>query len=179
MYNEKEFKIIVKEVNELEDERIKKIFKSILLEITENNAYVKDIREEKLLNKKEEILQDNNQEEDVVEYVTKILHDIGLPAHILGYKYIREAILLAFNDVEMLNYITKELYPSIAKKYKSTPSRVERAIRHAIEVSWARGNRENIDKIFSYTIDYTKGKPTNSEFIAMICDKTRLKFKKI
>lgn len=106
--------------------------------------------------------------------VTSILHEVGVPAHIKGYIYLREAIKLVIDDVELLGGITKTLYPMIAKKYNTTPSRVERAIRHAIEVAWNRGKVETIDKIFGYTIDQNKGKPTNSEFIAMVADKMRL-----
>lgn len=109
--------------------------------------------------------------------VTNILHEIGVPAHIRGYHYMREAIMMAVNDIDVLNYITKELYPSIAKKYNTTPSRVERAIRHAIEVAWSRGKVDAIDKIFGYTVNTHKGKPTNSEFIALIADRLRLELK--
>lgn len=109
--------------------------------------------------------------------VTSILHEIGVPAHIRGYHYMREAIMMAVNDLDVLNYITKELYPSIAKKCNTTPSRVERAIRHAIEVAWSRGKIDAIDNLFGYTINTHKGKPTNSEFIALIADKLRLELK--
>jgi two-component system response regulator (stage 0 sporulation protein A) len=109
--------------------------------------------------------------------VTNIIHEIGVPAHIKGYQYLREAIIMSVNDVEMLNSITKILYPSIAKKYQTTPSRVERAIRHAIEVAWSRGKMDTIDELFGYTINNGKGKPTNSEFIALIADKIRLEYK--
>jgi len=109
--------------------------------------------------------------------VTSILHNIGVPAHIRGYHYIREAIMIAVGNIDILNYITKELYPSIAKKCNTTASRVERAIRHAIEVAWNRGKIEEIDKFFGYTINTNKGKPTNSEFIALIADRLRLELK--
>lgn len=109
--------------------------------------------------------------------VTNILHEIGVPAHIRGYHYIREAIMMAVNDMDVLNYITKELYPSIAEKCNTTSSRVERAIRHAIEVAWSRGKIDAIDQLFGYTIDNHKGKPTNSEFIALIADRLRLELK--
>lgn len=109
--------------------------------------------------------------------ITNIIHEIGVPAHIKGYLYLREAIQMVVNDVELLSAVTKELYPSIAKKYNTTASRVERAIRHAIEVAWSRGQIETINKIFGYTIHNDKGKPTNSEFIAMVADKLRLKAK--
>ncbi|MEE1304081.1 MAG: sporulation transcription factor Spo0A [Agathobacter sp.] len=106
--------------------------------------------------------------------VTDIIHEVGVPAHIKGYQYLREAIVMSVNDMEMLNSITKILYPEIAKRFQTTPSRVERAIRHAIEVAWSRGKMDTIDKLFGYTINYGKGKPTNSEFIALITDKIRL-----
>ena len=106
--------------------------------------------------------------------VTNMIHEVGIPAHIKGYQYLREAIMLSVQDMEMLNSITKLLYPTIAAKYDTTPSRVERAIRHAIEVAWGRGNMETLDRLFGYTINYGKGKPTNSEFIALITDKIRL-----
>ena len=106
-----------------------------------------------------------------------MIHEIGVPAHIKGYQYLREAIMMSVQDMEMLNSITKLLYPSIANKYQTTPSRVERAIRHAIEVAWSRGRMETLDALFGYTINTGKGKPTNSEFIALITDKLRLKYR--
>lgn len=109
--------------------------------------------------------------------VTEIIREIGIPAHIKGYQYIREGIIMAINDMNMLNYITKLLYPSIAKKYKTTSSSVERAIRHAIEVAWGRGKMEVIEEMFGYTVSAGKGKPTNSEFIALIADKLRIEYK--
>lgn len=108
------------------------------------------------------------------QYVTSVIHEIGVPAHIKGYQYLRDAILLCVNDMELLNSITKILYPEIAKKYETTPSRVERALRHAIEVAWSRGKMDTIYALFGYTINHGKGKPTNSEFIALIADKIRL-----
>lgn len=116
---------------------------------------------------------DRNIESDV----TSIIHDVGVPAHIKGYQYLREAIIMSVNDQEMLNSITKILYPTIAKKFQTTSSRVERAIRHAIEVAWNRGKMDTIDELFGYTINAEKGKPTNSEFIALIADKIRLEYK--
>lgn len=109
--------------------------------------------------------------------VTNIIHDVGVPAHIKGYQYLRDGIIMAVNDVEVINQITKQLYPDLAKKYKTTPSRVERAIRHAIEVAWNRGQIESMENIFGYTVNSNRGKPTNSEFIAMIADKLRLEIK--
>lgn len=106
--------------------------------------------------------------------VTSVMHELGIPAHIKGYQYLRDAIILVFDRVDLLSRITKELYPTIAQKYVTTPSRVERAIRHAIEVAWDRGNMEFIQKVFGHTISQSKGKPTNSEFIAMVADRLRL-----
>lgn len=114
---------------------------------------------------------------DLEKDVTDMIHEIGVPAHIKGYQYLREAIMMSVEDNEMLSSITKVLYPSIAKKYQTTPSRVERAIRHAIEVAWSRGKMETLDALFGYTINTGKGKPTNSEFIALIADKIRLQYK--
>lgn len=114
---------------------------------------------------------------DLETDVTDMIHEIGVPAHIKGYQYLREAIMMSVRDMEMLNSITKLLYPSIAAKYQTTPSRVERAIRHAIEVAWSRGRMETLDALFGYTINTGKGKPTNSEFIALITDKLRLKYR--
>ena len=109
--------------------------------------------------------------------ITEILHEVGIPAHIKGYQYLREAIMMVVNDIDIINQITKQLYPEIAEKYKTTPSRVERAIRHAIEVAWGRGQTDTVESIFGYTVSASKGKPTNSEFIAMIADKLRLEMK--
>ena len=109
--------------------------------------------------------------------VTDIIHDIGVPAHIKGYQYLREAILLTVRDMDNINAVTKVLYPSVAKKFSTTPSRVERAIRHAIEVAWDRGDIETLQKFFGYTVSNIKGKPTNSEFIAMIADSLTLQMK--
>ena len=109
--------------------------------------------------------------------VTNIIHEIGVPAHIKGYQYLRDAIMMSVDDSEMLNSITKILYPSIAKQHGTTPSRGERAIRHAIEVAWSRGKVDTIDELFGYTVHNGKGKPTNSEFVALIADKIRLEQK--
>ncbi len=122
-------------------------------------------------NKREYI--ERNLESDV----TNIIHEVGVPAHIKGYQFLRDAIIMAINDMEILNSITKVLYPTIAMKNNTTPSRVERAIRHAIEVAWNRGKMDTIDALFGYTINNGKGKPTNSEFIALIADKIRLEYK--
>lgn len=119
-----------------------------------------------------------NTPHDLERDVTNMIHEIGVPAHIKGYQYLREAIMMSVEDVEMLGSITKILYPTIASKYQTTPSRVERAIRHAIEVAWSRGKMETLDALFGYTINTGKGKPTNSEFIALIADKIRLQYRR-
>ena len=120
---------------------------------------------------------DKKNQENLEALVTNIIHEIGVPAHIKGYQYLREAIMMVVQDIDIINQITKQLYPEIAEKYRTTPSRVERAIRHAIEVAWARGKNDAVESIFGYTISAAKGKPTNSEFIAMIADKLRLELK--
>ena len=109
--------------------------------------------------------------------VTSVIHEIGVPAHIKGYQYLREAIIIAINDMDVINAITKVLYPQVAKTFQTTPSRVERAIRHAIEVAWDRGDLDTLQRFFGYTVSNTKGKPTNSEFIALIADKLQLQLK--
>ena len=114
---------------------------------------------------------------DIETQVTKIIHQIGVPAHIKGYQYLRTAILLTVRDSDVINSVTKVLYPSVAKKYATTTSRVERAIRHAIEVAWDRGDVDTLNSYFGYTVQNNRGKPTNSEFIAMIADNLRLKYK--
>jgi len=114
---------------------------------------------------------------DIEAQVTRIIHQIGVPAHIKGYQYLRTAILLTVKDSDIINSVTKILYPSVAKKYSTTTSRVERAIRHAIEVAWDRGDVDTLNSYFGYTIQNNRGKPTNSEFIAMIADNLRLKYK--
>lgn len=114
---------------------------------------------------------------DLEKDVTDMIHEIGVPAHIKGYQYLREAIMMSVEDMEMLGSITKILYPTIAKRFQTTPSRVERAIRHAIEVAWSRGRMETLEALFGYTINTGKGKPTNSEFIALLADKIRLLYR--
>lgn len=117
-------------------------------------------------------------EEDLEGVVTNMLHEIGIPAHIKGYHYLRDSILMAIEDMDVLNAITKILYPTVAKRYQTTSSRVERAIRHAIEVAWSRGKVDILDDLFGYTVSNGKGKPTNSEFIALIADTIRLDLKR-
>jgi two-component system response regulator (stage 0 sporulation protein A) len=119
----------------------------------------------------------NIQEQNLEDRVTNMIHEIGIPAHIKGYHYLRDSILMAIDDMDVLNAITKILYPTVAKKYQTTSSRVERAIRHAIEVAWNRGKIDILDDLFGYTISYGKGKPTNSEFIALVADTIRLEQK--
>ena len=125
-----------------------------------------------------EITPEGKKDESNLEaLVTNVIHEVGVPAHIKGYQYLREAIIMVINDIDVINQITKQLYPDIASKYGTTPSRVERAIRHAIEVAWGRGQTDAVESIFGYTVSASKGKPTNSEFIAMIADKLRLEMK--
>ena len=119
----------------------------------------------------------NITDENLEKEITSIMHDIGVPAHIRGHQYLREAIMMSIHNQEMLGGVTKTLYPKVAEVYDTTPSRVERAIRHAIEVAWGRGRLDTLQNVFGYTINVTKGKPTNSEFIAMIADKMRLEMK--
>ncbi len=140
--------------------------------------HIKILEDLNLLNEKvttrNNYVKNNLNNQSLESIVTKVIHDIGIPAHIKGYQYIRDAIIMVINRMEYLGAITKELYPDIATKYHTTPSRVERAIRHAIEVAWNRGNIDTIDSLFGYTVHSRKGKPTNSEFIAIISDKLRL-----
>ena len=125
-----------------------------------------------------EIAPESKKDQESLEaLVTNVIHEVGVPAHIKGYQYLREAIMMVVKDIDIINQITKQLYPKIANKYNTTPSRVERAIRHAIEVAWGRGQQETVENIFGYTVSAAKGKPTNSEFIAMIADKLRLELK--
>ena len=155
--------VLMKRIRELVEKPIVKVPNQITTKETKNN-YV-DISNQA---SKEEILEVK---------VTNIIHEIGVPAHIKGYQYLRDGIMMVVNNIEVINQITKQLYPDLAKKYKTTPSRVERAIRHAIEVAWNRGQIETVENIFGYTVNSNKGKPTNSEFIAMIADKLRLDLK--
>lgn len=142
-----------------------------------NDTVLKRIRH--LLCNKEDIKEYSieKQEYNLESHITGLLHEIGIPAHIKGYHYLRDAILMSIEDMDILNAITKILYPTIAKKYQTTSSRVERAIRHAIEVAWNRGKLDTLESLFSYTISNGKGKPTNSEFIALIADTIRLEQK--
>jgi len=147
----------------------------MVLDRIKNIRTIKSGSDTKVVNPYEK-LQDE-QEKNLEAEVTSIIHEVGVPAHIKGYQYLREAIIMSVNDMDMLNSITKILYPTIAKKFDTTSSRVERAIRHAIEVAWSRGKMDTIDEMFGYTISNGKGKPTNSEFIALITDRIRLQMK--
>ncbi len=135
----------------------------------EDNA--KDNRNGKIINASDE--------QDMEIVVTDVIHQLGVPAHIKGYHYLREAILSSLDDPELLESVTKALYPGVAQKFQTTSSRVERAIRHAIEIAWDRGNLDTLNAFFGYTVNTCKGKPTNSEFIALITDKIRLKYKSV
>ena len=146
--------------NDIVIDRVRQMVDS---DILAQNAKITDIRE-KL-------------EVDLESKVTGVIHEVGVPAHIKGYQYLREAIIMTVNNMDLINSITKQLYPTVAKRYNTTPSRVERAIRHAIEVAWDRGDPDVLNSFFGYTIASGKGKPTNSEFIAMIADKLRLQLR--
>ena len=153
------------------DLAIKRIRGMVKNNIVSINSNVRDI-------KQAYVAIDNTVNKNNIEArVTNIIHELGVPAHIKGYQYLRDGIMMAIENVEVINQITKSLYPDLAKKYHTTPSRVERAIRHAIEVAWNRGQLEATERIFGYTINANKGKPTNSEFVAMIADKLRLEMK--
>ncbi len=133
---------------------------------------VKKEKSTKIVERKRTVTDENLEKE-----ITNIMHDIGVPAHIRGHQYLREAIILSIHNQDLLGAVTKTLYPSVATTYNTTPSRVERAIRHAIEVAWSRGRLDTLQNVFGYTINVAKGKPTNSEFIAMIADKMKLEMK--
>ena len=161
---------------------------SVLMEATEAGADIcilKPFSDASLISHIDALAKSNEKEitefessrPDIESQVTKIIHQIGVPAHIKGYQYLRSAILMTIDDNEIINSVTKILYPTVAKKYKTTTSRVERAIRHAIEVAWDRGDVDTLNSYFGYTIQNSRGKPTNSEFIAMIADNLRLKYK--
>ena len=172
--NERMFKILTDLINTDKEFQI-------MITVPSGNSQKADSEKQKIDWEKE---RNFRQQEEPVEKphdlekdVTDTIHEIGVPAHIKGYQYLREAIMMAVKDIDMLNSITKVLYPTIARKYSTTPSRVERAIRHAIEVAWSRGKMETLDALFGYTINTGKGKPTNSEFIALIADKIRLQYR--
>ena len=142
----------------------------IMITVPSTKTESVQVQDKKVEKPKEEI-------HDLEQDVTNMIHEIGVPAHIKGYQYLREAIMMSVENPSMISSITKILYPTIAKSFQTTPSRVERAIRHAIEVAWSRGRMETLDALFGYTIDTGKGKPTNSEFIALIADKIRLSYR--
>ncbi|MDD3224913.1 MAG: sporulation transcription factor Spo0A [Clostridium sp.] len=157
--------------------RIRQMFNNTLSNTTIKTRYTDSTLRNSYVRDTEEIHHEVKRPIDLETEITSIIHEIGVPAHIKGYMYLREAITMVVNNIELLSAVTKELYPSIAKKYNTTASRVERAIRHAIEVACSRGQVDTINKLFGYTIHNSKGKPTNSEFIAMIADKLRLENK--
>lgn len=157
-----EMNVLAKRIRELVNDEL----------INKPNIISKDIKNTYI-----EISANSNKQTNLEAMVTNIIHEIGVPAHIKGYQYLRDGIMMVVSNIEVINQITKQLYPDLAKKYKTTPSRVERAIRHAIEVAWGRGQLETTQSIFGYTVSSNKGKPTNSEFIAMIADKLRLEIK--
>ena len=149
-----ELDVLVKRIRELKN----------ITRFPGNNVFVKENVIKPYINLQNTKSRENNLE----ALVTNVIHEVGVPAHIKGYQYLRDGIIMVVEDMDVLNQITKQLYPDLAKKHKTTPSRVERAIRHAIEVAWNRGEINTIENIFGYTVDSNKGKPTNSEFIAMI-----------
>ena len=155
--------VLIKRIQELKDYKIEEI-NNVFMARDAKSSYIK-------------LSGNSNSKDNLEALVTNIIHEVGVPAHIKGYQYLREAIMMTVEDSDMINQITKQLYPDIAHKYKTTSSRVERAIRHAIEIAWGRGQLETVQDIFGYTINLSKGKPTNSEFIAMIADKLRLELK--
>ena len=142
----------------------------IMITVPSAKTEAVQVQMEKELVQKEEV-------HDLEQDVTNMIHEIGVPAHIKGYQYLRETIMMSVENPSMISSITKILYPTIGKRFQTTPSRVERAIRHAIEVAWSRGRMETLDALFGYTIDTGKGKPTNSEFIALIADRIRLSYR--
>ncbi|MDR5658179.1 sporulation transcription factor Spo0A [Serpentinicella sp. ANB-PHB4] len=150
-------------------ERVRQVVRGITTNVNNSNQSIQVNP-----NKNNSLIKNNRSLE---AEITNIIHEIGVPAHIKGYLYLREAITMVVANLELLSGVTKELYPAIAKKFNTTPSRVERAIRHAIEVAWSRGKVDTIDNLFGYTVNNDKGKPTNSEFIAMVADKLRLEQK--
>ena len=158
-----EIELLVKRIRELKNYRP-----------TQNNNFISRETKQQYIEMPESARREKTNLEALV---TNIIHEVGVPAHIKGYQYLREAIMMVVNDIDVINQITKSLYPDIASKFSTTPSRVERAIRHAIEVAWGRGQQDVVENIFGYTISAAKGKPTNSEFIAMIADKLRLELK--
>jgi two-component system response regulator (stage 0 sporulation protein A) len=152
------------------------VFVKRIRQMVNKNIYSDDVKKTHNYNNNTES-KTNTEPVQMIVQITNIIHEIGIPAHIKGYMYLREAINMVVNDINLLSAVTKELYPSIGKQFNTTASRVERAMRHAIDVAWSRGQIDTINKIFGYTIRNEKGRPTNSEFIAMVADKLRLKNK--
>ena len=148
----------------------------LMMKPCDMSALVERLEEVRGATDSQQSLQQNGKT-SIETMVTNIIHEIGVPAHIKGYQYLREAIIIAVEDMDVINAITKVLYPQVAKAFQTTPSRVERAIRHAIEVAWDRGDLDTLQRFFGYTVSNTKGKPTNSEFIALIADKLQLQLK--
>ena len=149
----------------------------LMLKPCDMTALVERMEEIRGGNSQRQPMPRNGNQPSIETMVTNIIHEIGVPAHIKGYQYLREAIIIAVEDMDVINAITKILYPQVAKTFQTTPSRVERAIRHAIEVAWDRGDLDTLQRFFGYTVSNTKGKPTNSEFIALIADKLQLQLK--
>ena len=149
----------------------------LMLKPCDLTALVERMEEVRSIGSKQKNTVRSNVNGGIEAMVTGIIHEIGVPAHIKGYQYLREAIIIATQDMDVINAITKVLYPQVAKTFQTTPSRVERAIRHAIEVAWDRGDLDTLQRFFGYTVSNTKGKPTNSEFIALIADKLQLQLK--
>ena len=150
------------------------------MKIATHSFFPKPCEAESLLERMRALMEEPevvSQPLELKNMVTAIIHEIGVPAHIKGYQYLRESIMIAVEDMDVINAITKVLYPQVAKTFQTTPSRVERAIRHAIEVAWDRGDLDTLQRFFGYTVSNTKGKPTNSEFIALIADKLQLQLK--
>ena len=168
---------------EVDDEFLNKLLRLISEEYDVKSIKMKERVEEPKqpvrVSRTESLIENynTNTNYDIEKHISEILFQIGIPAHILGYQYLRYAINLAINDITLVSSITKQMYPHIAEHFNTTPSRVERAIRHAIEIAWDRGNTEVLDNIFGFSVDSQKGKATNSEFIAMIADRLRLKLK--
>lgn len=160
-----DIELLIKRIREIKFFKPNSEVNNFISKVNSNRPYI-DIKNDS-----------SKKEENLEALVTNIIHEVGVPAHIKGYQYLREAIIMVVNDIDVINQITKSLYPKIAYKFNTTPSRVERAIRHAIEVAWGRGEQKIVENIFGYTISAAKGKPTNSEFIAMIADKLRLELK--
>ena len=146
-----------------------------LLKPYEIKALIENIRRISL----KPFIEEKKEESPILKQITTLFHDVGIPAHIKGYNYLRTAVMMSYSNPDYIGQVTKVLYPEIARKYKTTGSRVERAIRHAIEVAWNRGNIDIIDDIFGYTISANKAKPTNSEFIVTVADKLRLEYRKM